>query len=189
MTEQCREQSIRTFDERLWERVQHLARRMLRRFPKVRRWDDTDDVTNIAAIKVWKTLEAVDFESEAHYERVLAKNIRWVLLDLARRHGATNSLGANHETWHGEVESEVPCQTMELQRWTEFHEAVEDLSADTKEVFDLLWYAGLSKQSAADTLGISDKTLRNRWRTARIELAKRLGRNSSDELVMPPSMT
>jgi DNA-directed RNA polymerase specialized sigma24 family protein len=54
----------------------------------------------------------------------------------------------------------------------EFHRIVEGLPG---EVFELLWYHGLTQKEAAELLGVSEWTLKRRWQEARIALAQALG--------------
>jgi RNA polymerase sigma-70 factor (ECF subfamily) len=57
-----------------------------------------------------------------------------------------------------------------LAEWTEFHVQVEKLPEEEREVFGVLWYGGLSQKEAVAALGISERTLRRRWRSARVLL-------------------
>ncbi len=59
--------------------------------------------------------------------------------------------------------------------WTEFHEHVERLGAEEREVFDLLWYQEFTQEDAAALLGLSVKTVSRRWREARLHLGQALG--------------
>ncbi len=61
-----------------------------------------------------------------------------------------------------------------LAQWTEFHRQVESLPEVERDVFDLLWYAELTQQEAADCIGISVRSVKRRWRSARLLLATEL---------------
>ena len=58
--------------------------------------------------------------------------------------------------------------------WTDFHEAIERLSEDERQMFDLLWYQELSQPAAAEILGVSERTIQRRWQLARIRLQELL---------------
>ncbi len=62
-----------------------------------------------------------------------------------------------------------------LADWTEFHDEIEALPAEEKEIFDLLWYQGLPQAEAAALLGVTERVVRYRWRAARVRLHQRLG--------------
>jgi RNA polymerase sigma-70 factor (ECF subfamily) len=61
-----------------------------------------------------------------------------------------------------------------LAAWAEFHRRAEGLPPEEREVFDLLWYQGLSQAEAAAVLGVSDRTAKRRWQAARLRLHEAL---------------
>ena len=68
-----------------------------------------------------------------------------------------------------------------LARWTDLHRAIAALPDAEREAFDLLWYHELPQAEAAALLGISERTLQRRWRSARCRLgAAWLGDRSPD---------
>lgn len=58
--------------------------------------------------------------------------------------------------------------------WTEFHHCVEALPDEEKEVVNLLWYEGLTQEEAGKLLGISLRTVKRRWHSARTKLYEAL---------------
>lgn len=52
---------------------------------------------------------------------------------------------------------------------------MEGLPEEEREIFDLLWYQGLTQAEAANLLNISDRTVKRRWQSARLLLHDRLG--------------
>ena len=60
---------------------------------------------------------------------------------------------------------------------------METLPAEEREVLDLVWYGGLTQIEAAALLGISEPTVKRRWRAARLRLHEAMGgqRPPSDE--------
>jgi DNA-directed RNA polymerase specialized sigma24 family protein len=69
------------------ERLRVLAHRMLSRFPNVRRWDDTDDVFQNAAMRLHRALGQMSIESPRSVMALAATQIQRELIDLARRLG------------------------------------------------------------------------------------------------------
>ena len=63
----------------------------------------------------------------------------------------------------------------ELAAWAEFHAQVERLPDDERAAFDLLWYQELSQAEAAEPPGISLRTVKRRWASARLRLQGVLG--------------
>ncbi|MDO7713555.1 MAG: ECF-type sigma factor, partial [Pirellulales bacterium] len=54
-----------------------------------------------------------------------------------------------------------------IDRWTHFHQAVEMLPGEQKEVFQLVWYLGADQKTIAALVGCSVRTVKTRWRGAR----------------------
>jgi len=167
------------------ERLRGLARKMLRRYPKVRRWEETDDVFVEAVTRLHRALEAVQPESPRHFYNLAATQIRRVLIDLSRRYYGAEGLGRRHDTAVRNQDGDSPPKYEQadisgepsgIAEWTEFHAQVERLPEEDREVFNLLWYEQMSQEEAAEVLGVTARTIRRRWQDARYRLQKaRLG--------------
>jgi RNA polymerase sigma-70 factor (ECF subfamily) len=167
------------------ERLLLLARKMLRHYRRVRRWEDSDDVVQKAHMRLDRMLDQVAVSSVRDYLRLAATNIRRVLIDLARHYYGPQGAGAHQITPRppGDSEDAAPRDTpgdtsnepARLAAWTELHQQVERLPDEECEVFDLLWYQGLTQPEAAELLGVSLKTVKRRWQAARLNLMKALG--------------
>src|SRR5207302_3839847 len=72
----------------------------------------------------------------------------------------------------GDAGDDDPYQ---LALWTEFHRQAEALPDEEKVVFDLIWYHGMQQEEVAQVLGVSVRTVKTRWREARLLLHERLG--------------
>jgi RNA polymerase sigma-70 factor (ECF subfamily) len=156
------------------------SRQMLRTFPSVRRWDETDDICQTVAMQLWQTFQQQPPTSMRQFYAFASQRIRWCLLSLARKYRRPGSLEARHETW-GDMDSPPREQQatsslqdgpVSLAHWTEFHRKVESLPGLTGEVFNMIWYLGLPASTVARTLNISEATVRRHWRRARIQLAE-----------------
>ena len=66
-------------------RLERLARSMLRRFPNVRRQEQTADVVQEASMSLAGALRQLSFSSTREFYGLAAEHIRRRLLDLARR--------------------------------------------------------------------------------------------------------
>jgi RNA polymerase sigma factor (sigma-70 family) len=151
-----------------------LARAMLRRYPHVRRWEETDDLLQAALMRLHRGLAVVRPEGVAHFDNLAATQIRRELIDLARSYHGPEGIGANHHT-DGTDPGERLAQVAEasgqpesLEEWTAFHEAVDRLPEEERQVMDLLWYRGLTHAQAAESLGLATKTIQRRWTSARL---------------------
>lgn len=155
------------------ERLRRLARRMLRGYPRLGRWIETDDVLQGAMMRLHRSLAEVTPETPRRFYGLAATQIRRELIDLARHHHGPEGNGAKHHTDGGDavgVEADRRAGPEGLDAWTTFHEHVGELPEGQKEVFGLLWYDGLTQPEAASILGISLATLKRRWQEARIYL-------------------
>src|SRR5215470_8983518 len=125
-----------------------LARAMLRRHPHVRRWEQTDDLLQAALIRLHRSLAEVRPEGVRHFDNLAAAQIRRELIDLARSYHGPEGIGAHHHTDGkgrdaGTRLAEVADETggpAALEGWIAFHEAVNRLPEEEREVVNLLWY-------------------------------------------------
>jgi len=160
------------------ERLRLLAHRMLARFPNVRRWEDTDDVFQSAAMRLHRALGQMATDSPRSVMALAATQIHRELIDLARRHAGPSSFSANHATNFGDSgnsSSDLPPHALadapepldSLDRWTQFHDAIAALPAELREIFHLVWYLNADQKTIAGLLGCSERTVKSRWREAR----------------------
>jgi RNA polymerase sigma-70 factor (ECF subfamily) len=171
-------------------RLEALTRRMLRHYPRLRRWEQTDDVLQNAVLRLHRSLATVRPETAAQFYGLAATHIRRELIDLARHHFGPEGAAAHHHTdpdgQAGEAgpvggKQDPAGEPATLAEWTEFHEKVQRLPGPEREVFDLLWYEGLTQAEAGSVLGVTERTVKNRWRSAKLELQRLLGEGPSGE--------
>ena len=163
--------------EHTCNRLQRMARSMLSGFPKLRRWTETDDVLQNSLLRLHRALAEVRPDSARQFYGLAATQIRRELLDLAKHYYGAEGLGANHHSDGGSAATAKPDDAVEpetLDDWTRFHEQVEGLPDDQREVVELLWYEGLSQPEAAEVLGVSLATVKRRWQAARLRLCELL---------------
>jgi DNA-directed RNA polymerase specialized sigma24 family protein len=117
---------------------------------------------------------------------LMATQIQRELIDLARKHSGPHSWASNHDTNAGQIDRDGVCrvdeaeakdsaeETIPLERWEEFHAAIEGLPGDLREVFRMVWYLGLDREAAAKAMGCSVRTLGRMWQEAREQVGKAL---------------
>jgi RNA polymerase sigma-70 factor (ECF subfamily) len=171
---------------RTTDRLARLTRKMLRDYPGVHRWEQTDDVLQNAMLRLYRALQQVAPSTIDDFFRLAALQIRRELIDLARHYSGPLGDGANHAS-HARVEEservrspllDSPDSTYDpgrLAEWTDFHRQVEALPDETRATVDLLFYQGLSQAEAAAVLGTSERTVKRRWQAARLALHAALG--------------
>lgn len=167
-------------------RLQCLARRMFADFPRLQRWEQTDDVVQNASIRLHRSLAKVRPDSMARFVGLASTEIRRTLIDMARHHFGPAGAAAKHRSgvFAGDPESENvgahPADVAvgppeRLEAWTQFHEAVGRLPDDEREVVELTWFSGLSQQEIGEMTGQSIRTVKRRWRAAKLRLYDWLG--------------
>ena len=164
------------------QRMRVLSHRLLGKFARVRRWDNTDDVAQNAAIRLHRALADTVPDSPRGLMGLMATQIQRELLDLARKHSGPHSWASNHDTNAGmkdgacrveeASDGEQRDEAVPIERWEEFHAAIEALPRDLREVFRMVWYLGLDRESAAKTIGCSVRTLGRMWAEARDLMGK-----------------
>jgi RNA polymerase sigma-70 factor (ECF subfamily) len=123
----------------------------------------------------------MSFESSERFLSLAAVQMRRVLIDLTRHYRRVH---ASHQTPGPDPEGPGPgVETQpapegepgDLLAWEEFHRLVDQLDEAERQVVDLLWYHGLSKEEAAAELGCSARTVRRHWQNARLRLYEAFG--------------
>jgi RNA polymerase sigma-70 factor (ECF subfamily) len=167
-------------------RLTRLARKMLHADGRLRRWEETDDVFQNAMVRLCRALEQITPQSPREFFRLAALQVRRELIDLARHyygpHGAAVKRASRGMAKQADDLSRATPEPADsshdpsrLMAWTEFHEQVGALPDEQREVFDLLWYQGVTHAEAATVLHVSEKTIQRRWQAACLSLHEALG--------------
>jgi RNA polymerase sigma-70 factor (ECF subfamily) len=161
------------------ERLRQLAHRMLRRYPHLQRWEQTDDVLQNAALRLYRSLQEIRPTTVAEFFGLAAAQVRRTLVDLVRHHYGRDVSRPQPVTRQGAEDDRLEAapaagDSGSLESWVAFHEQVQALPAEEREIVDLLFYAGRSQAEAAEILGVSERTVKRRWQSARIALHEAL---------------
>jgi RNA polymerase sigma-70 factor (ECF subfamily) len=158
----------------LGHRMERLARKMLRGFPVVRRWEQTPDVVQKASLRLMRSLKEVRPDSLRTFFALAGVQIRRELLDLKAHYCGPNGLETNHPFagTAGNRSGPPPeppdpapgCD--ELEEWCEFHRQIDRLPDEEREVVDLHFYQGLPKARVAQLLEVDVRTVQRRWNAA-----------------------
>jgi RNA polymerase sigma-70 factor (ECF subfamily) len=170
----AREEMLRAVHARL----ERLARKMLRRFPDVGRWEETGDLLQNAVLRLLHALQQVAPTSVRDFFGLAAEQMRRELLDLARHYRTRRICGPSHAADPGGTQSGGPMPDPtapgadgdDLEKWSAFHEAVDRLPAEQREVVGLLYYHGWTQAEAAEQLGVSKRTVQRHWAAALLAL-------------------
>lgn len=147
-------------------------------FARLRRFEGSDDVLVEAQLKLHRSLAAVAPRTVRDFYSFAAVQIRRVLLDLVRSCFGAEGPGGRHESppdgklpssWLARASS-GDGSPLSLADWTDFHDRVARLPDEPREIFELLYYHGLTQVQAGELLGVSVKTVYRRWCHARAAL-------------------
>jgi RNA polymerase sigma factor (sigma-70 family) len=169
------------------DRMRGLAHRMLQTFPTVRRWNETEDVVQNAAMRLYRALGDTVPRDARGFSGLASLQVRRELLDLAKKHAGPQFHAARHETNYRFLDGENRAKVDDahdrtesydqLERWTRLHEAAADLPEEERELFHLVWYLGLQQEAASALLGCSVRTVKRRWESAKSLLAAAVSGN------------
>jgi len=167
------------------DRLLRLTRRSFRKYPHLQRWEATDDVFQNAMVRLHRALKEVRVESARHFFNLAGLQIRRELNDLVRHYLGPEGQGSNHHTDHRPADEAGAAldradEPEDLEQWALFHSQCENLPADEREVVTLLFYQGLTQEEAARVLGMSLRTLKRRWFSARNRLHKALNEHGAE---------
>ena len=118
--------------------------------------------------------ERAPWENRNHFFGVAARVMRQVLVDHARRHGAAKRGGAwTRVSLEGaEGASRTPERSIDLVALDRALEELAAIDAGKARVVELRYFAGLSLEETAETLGVSPSTVTREWRMARAWLRR-----------------
>lgn len=168
------------------QRLTALARKILGNIPNVRRFEQTDDLLQNSMVRLWKAFDRHAPATPLDYYRLASSLMRRELIDMSRHYFGPEGAGANlalaqeHLSDQSAMESPIDLESDEtsepakLGRWTEFHEYVDTLPEEDRTLFDLLWYQGLTLDEAAVLMDSSERTIRRRWKAARMTVYEKL---------------
>lgn len=152
----------------------------------------TEDVFQNAVLALWQALQQVEINDAQHFFRLAAKKIRHSLLDLSRQLKSVKykqrhleSLVENSDSDGDQAGMLEPAQEEPDSRSSELHEIVEGLPDDERAVVDILYYHGFNQQEAAAVLGVDVRTVRRRWRRARLALVEQLSPEAGESFRTP----
>lgn len=167
--------------------LEHLTRNMLRGFPNVRSQAETADVFQGSMFRLLQTLQKIQPQSTRHFLNLAALHIRRELLDLARSFAARRErtfsadsatgadISGEPAAWFAQVPDSSAPAPDDLELWCRFHENVERLPMNEREVISLCFYHGLTQAQIADLFQVDERTVRRRWQSACMKLKQLVG--------------
>jgi RNA polymerase sigma factor (TIGR02999 family) len=155
-------------------------RRLAHRYLQKQRPDHTLQSTALvheAYLRLAKH-EKMQFENRAHFFAVLAKIMRQILVDYARKHYAARR-GAGIKLVLDEAIVSSPLRQVSVVVLDDALRGLSRLDSRQGQIVELRFFGGLSLQETALVLGVSSATVKREWMTARLWLKKQLLQGSS----------
>lgn len=161
-------------------RLEKLAKHMTRTFPNVRDQADSGDVLQGSLVRLLRTLQTLRPATTRDFFNLAAVHIRRELLDLARRCKKRKNdvaLALQDDSDHSPAAPPpVAAETgPDFDLWVRFHEAVDALPTEEREVVGLVFYHGWTQVKIAELFGVDERTIRRRWATACDRLRQDMG--------------
>jgi RNA polymerase sigma factor (sigma-70 family) len=161
-----------------YERLRKLTATILNEDFRDRR-PDIDDIVHDSWLRLRNALEQVRPTSAKDFFGLASRQIRWTLLEWIRSNRRRWNLqqqgpgeSSPSDTPRMGAERGVTTHNPEsLAPWTDFHERIEALPDEEREVVDLIYFQGMSHAEAAEVLGVPVTTVDWRWRQAKAKLA------------------
>jgi RNA polymerase sigma factor (sigma-70 family) len=174
----ARDELVRAFQTRL----EHLAQKMLHRYPSVGRWVELEDVLQGSLMRLLRALESVHPDSTRAFFGLAAEQMRRELLDLGRHFYGPEGEGANHASVRdgpdtSQREFDPPDSgddDGDLDRWCQFHLEVEKLPAQERELVGLIYYHGWTQGQVAELFEVNIRTVRRWWEAVLVKLHQAL---------------
>ena len=177
--------------ESVYVRLNRLCQGLKRKFPGVVLYEQTGDVMGQVWPKLLRELSSKEFKDSAHFFSFSARLIRNHLIDTLRKYYGKNGRGAREvavaserdQTSSNDLRSvilegrDTNTPDRDAMR-AEVHSIIARLPDRHQEMFNLRFYHGLKELECADALNVDVRTIRRRWREARLALARELGEDS-----------
>src|SRR5580693_688086 len=155
--------------EELFGVVYNELRQVARAYMRRERADHTLQATALVNEAYLRLFQGQPFrwENRKHLFCTVARCIRRVLMDHARRRGAERNGGAFQKI---AIEGQGPAIFRDLTEFLALGEALDrlaELNPRQAKVVELHSFAGLTEEEAANVLDVSVKTVKNDWRFAK----------------------
>lgn len=149
----------------VYAELRAIAHRQLRRFSAGETLDTTALVHE--AFLKFSRQEHWSVENRLHFYRLAARAMRSVVIDRARRRGRVKRGGDQVLVELDEERFATPARATALLAVDDALTRLEGAEPELAELVEWRFFAGLSIDEIAAMLGLSDRTIRRRWRSAR----------------------
>ncbi len=151
-------------------RVERMTRTTFRRYSRVGRFVEPEDVVQNTLLRLFAALRQIRPASMRDFYALVNTLIRRELIDLTRRYFGPQGSGtrvAARPLGEGDADQLPPGVSPEadIDQLTAFHETLEKLPVEEREVIGLAYYHGWPQTQIAELFGVSTRTVQ-RWHEA-----------------------
>ena len=119
----------------------------------------------------------IDIDSRGRFMAYVSKVLRSVIVDFARKRAADRRGGGiGHITLNTDIAESVGNQDDDIVRIDEALQELDKTDPRLRQVVEMRYFAGLSHEEIAESLGLNERTVRRDWERARLLLAVSLKR-------------
>lgn len=154
------------------DELERMARQQLRRAPPGRTLD-TVALVNEAYLRLLDE-SSIDWQSRAHFFGVMARAMRFVVVDHARRHSAGKRGGDARRVT---LDSKLLAVSEQADIVLAIHQALEKLESWNERlarIVECRYFAGMSDEEIAAALDLSARTVQRDWLRAQAWLRRTL---------------
>ena len=113
------------------------------------------------------------YENRLHFLRIASYQIRQILVDYARSRGR-HKRGGGRQRVTLVTDLADPGTPVDLIELDDALNSLNEFSSEARQIVELKFFAGLSEPEIAETLGMSERTVRRRWVFARAWLFREM---------------
>lgn len=158
--------------ERVYSELRKIARRQLRAAPPLQTLNTTELVheayVRLSGAAKWSTRDRF------HFYALTAQAMRRVLIDHARKRTRQKRGGRGIALSLAEIDVPVAERADELIALDGALARLEETDAELARIVEWRFFAGMSTEEIAELHGVSDRTIKRRWRLARAFLLQEL---------------
>lgn len=160
--------------------LEKMARQQLRKAPPGRTLD-TVALVNEAYLRLFDE-SSIDWQSRAHFYGVMARAMRFIVVDHARRHAAGKRGGGAHRVT---LDSGLLAVSEQAELVLAVHRALEQLETFNERlarIVECRYFAGMNDEEIGAALDLSPRTVQRDWLRAQAWLRRALDGDSADQL-------
>jgi RNA polymerase sigma factor (TIGR02999 family) len=160
----------------VYEELKRIARHHLR-VTNAKATLSTTELVHEAYLKI-SPGPVAGWEGRGHFFGAASRAMRQVLVDFARRRGATKRGGEMQRVSLGEQEGALDLELDSILTLDAALDKLNALDQRLRQIVELRYFAGLTESEIATVLGVTLRTVERNWLKARMFLLREMERSS-----------